>query len=202
MKPTEGNFADNALRHGVVGINIDGCRVQTADNLNGGAYAENPTPREAQDMWTRDRKGDTNCMKRGGAGEYRQPVGRFPANVILGHSEGCKCVGMKKVKGITGGTGNHDGSVYGERTNQGAEVKDYADEHGNEMVEDWECVEDCPVKKLGEQSGDLKSGKLVGKYRGGGWKGIFQKLGLSEKGFEANTGTAARFFKQVKEWSE
>jgi len=27
MKPIEDSFADNALKHGVAGINIDGCRV-------------------------------------------------------------------------------------------------------------------------------------------------------------------------------
>jgi len=90
MKPIEGSFADNALKHGVAGINIDGCRVDTVDNLDGGAYAENPTHRAGQDMWTRERKGDTNCFKRGGAGNFNQPTGRWPSNVIFEHSNPVK----------------------------------------------------------------------------------------------------------------
>ena len=88
MKPLDGNFSENAIKHGVAGLNIDGCRVETKESLNGGAYAKNATSRAAQDMWTRDRKGDTNCMKRGGAGDFIQPIGRFPANVIHDGSEG------------------------------------------------------------------------------------------------------------------
>ena len=82
-RPLIGTVAKNTLKHGSGGLNIDACRITTADNLNGGAYAENPTHREGQDMWTRDRKGDTNCFKRGGAGDYTQPSGRWPANTIL-----------------------------------------------------------------------------------------------------------------------
>ena len=87
MKPVEGTFAENALENGVAGLNIDGSRIETVDNLDGGAYAENPTHRAGQDMWTRERKGDTNCFKRGGAGNFNQPTGRFPANLIHDGSE-------------------------------------------------------------------------------------------------------------------
>ena len=44
-KPLEGTVADNALKHGCGAINIDATRISTSDNLNGGAYAENPTER-------------------------------------------------------------------------------------------------------------------------------------------------------------
>lgn len=82
-KPLIGTVAKNVLEHGCGGLNVEASRITTADNLNGGAYAENPTDRAGQDMWTQDRKGDTNCFKRGGAGEYAQPQGRWPSNVIL-----------------------------------------------------------------------------------------------------------------------
>ena len=88
-KPLEGSVADNALKHGCGAINIDATRISTSDNLNGGAYAENPTERGGQDMWTSTRKGDSNCFRRGGAGDYEQPTGRWPANFILTHLEGC-----------------------------------------------------------------------------------------------------------------
>lgn len=88
-KPLEGSVADNVLKHGCGALNIDATRISTSDNLNGGAYAENPTERGGQDMWTSTRKGDSNCFRRGGAGDYEQPTGRWPANFILTHLEGC-----------------------------------------------------------------------------------------------------------------
>ena len=37
MKPCDGNFAENALEHGVAGLNVDGCRVGTGgDKIEGG----------------------------------------------------------------------------------------------------------------------------------------------------------------------
>jgi site-specific DNA-methyltransferase (adenine-specific) len=72
----------NILKHGVGAVNIDGCRVSTEDNLNGGAYPENPTDRET--MWGEEAG---NSWRRGGAGEYQQPAGRHPANLILDGSE-------------------------------------------------------------------------------------------------------------------
>jgi len=78
MKPNDGTFANNALKHGVAGLNIDGGRVGTDNNLNGGAYSNN-------------RKTSTNKIY----GEYQrieddfqQPQGRFPANVILDEEAG------------------------------------------------------------------------------------------------------------------
>ena len=90
---SEGTVAANTLKHGTGGINIDASRISTTDNLNGGAYAANATHRAGEDMWTRDRKRHTNCFRRGKehAGEYQQPRGRWPANVILQHLGGAGC---------------------------------------------------------------------------------------------------------------
>ena len=74
---SEKTVAENVMKWGTGGLNIDGCRIPTKDSLNGGAYAKNGTPRD--DGWG---------MQRGGAGEYIQPTGRFPANVILDEEAG------------------------------------------------------------------------------------------------------------------
>ena len=75
-KPLEGTVAENTLKHGCGAINIDASRVDTSDNLNGGAYAENPTDRhDGKESWRFER----------GKGEYKQPSGRWPANFILSH---------------------------------------------------------------------------------------------------------------------
>jgi site-specific DNA-methyltransferase (adenine-specific) len=76
MKPLDGTFAQNALKWGVAGLNIDGCRISTKDNLNGGGYSSG----ESKGMWTPGKDG-------GGfrrlPGEFVQPPGRWPANLVL-----------------------------------------------------------------------------------------------------------------------
>ena len=77
-KPTELSILDNIDLYGVGGINIDECRVETSDNLNGGAYSKGSYSTE------------DNVYKLGTkrlTGEYRQPDGRFPANTILTYDE-------------------------------------------------------------------------------------------------------------------
>lgn len=69
-KPFKGTVAANVLEWGTGAINIDGARVQTDDNLNGGAYSD--TERKNQFFKALD----------AGAGEYVQPSGRWPANLI------------------------------------------------------------------------------------------------------------------------
>jgi DNA modification methylase len=81
-KPLIGTVAENVLTHGTGAINVDGCRIETSENLNGGAYAKNPTARS--EMWGEDAG---NSYRRGGAGDFVQPTGRFPANLIHDGSE-------------------------------------------------------------------------------------------------------------------
>lgn len=80
---SENTVAENVLKHGTGGINIDACRIKTDNNLNGGAYSK--------DGGRRTLAGDERDQK--GAGmfaegktvdkEFEQPDGRFPANLIL-----------------------------------------------------------------------------------------------------------------------
>jgi site-specific DNA-methyltransferase (adenine-specific) len=80
-KPLDGTVATNVLEHGTGAINIDGCRIATTDNLNGGAHAIDGAERhDGAENWR---------YKIGGAGEYTQPTGRWPANVIFTHSAAC-----------------------------------------------------------------------------------------------------------------
>ena len=73
-KPLIGTVAANVLAHGTGALNIDGCRIGTTDNLNGGAYSGG----------RREAEGATSyAIDRGGLGEFVQPAGRWPANVVL-----------------------------------------------------------------------------------------------------------------------
>ena len=123
-----------------------------------------------------------------------ETLGRWPANFLLSHHPECRCDGATKVKGITGGTGNHHGTVSEKRSNVGDPVKDYAEADGTETVANWACVEGCPVAALDQQSGDSKS--RIGKPRGAesaeGW-------GMTATGAEyADAGGASRFFTQTR----
>jgi hypothetical protein len=180
-KPLEGSVAENTLQHGCGAINIDATRVTTTDNLNGGAYAENPTER---------------------GGEYEQPSGRWPANFMLTHLDGCELKGTKKVK-----EGKNNSDLGGTDRKVGLYkdgLKKRAEDHyqGEETVADWDCAEGCPIKILDEQSGISKStggriGNKQGIYSnqgGGGWSTDHTK---GDAGF-GDTGGASRFFMQFK----
>ena len=73
-KPLEGTVADNVLKHGTGGINIDGCRIQTDEKLNiGSNNRENGVVNFGM-------KDDKDSQK-------QNELGRFPANVMHDGSE-------------------------------------------------------------------------------------------------------------------
>lgn len=76
MKPLDGTFAQNALRHGVAGLNVDGARIEA--NLNPNDYDD--TRRTAPKF--------SGKYNNGKQGQYRAssgevPSGRWPANLLL-----------------------------------------------------------------------------------------------------------------------
>jgi len=75
-KPLAGTVAANVLEHGTGALNVDGCRVGTTDDLNGGAYSSDRKP--SQSEWVKH--GGTIHSSTGK--EYEQPSGRWPANLI------------------------------------------------------------------------------------------------------------------------
>jgi DNA modification methylase len=83
MKPTDGIYADNALWHGVAGLNIEGSRV----SLNGELKSSGGQS-----------KGKSSFMKNIGDAPRDRTKGRWPANFIMTHSDQCKLVGTKRLK--------------------------------------------------------------------------------------------------------
>jgi site-specific DNA-methyltransferase (adenine-specific) len=76
-KPVDKGYANNALTHGCGGLNIDACRVGTADDLNPNDYDD--TKRTAPKF--------SGILNGGREGQYRAspgavPNGRWPANLI------------------------------------------------------------------------------------------------------------------------
>ena len=80
-KPLVGTVADNVLKHGTGALNVDGCRVPTDDDLNGGAYSAERKPSSSE--WVKN--GGTIHSSTGK--EFIQPLGRWPANLIHDGSE-------------------------------------------------------------------------------------------------------------------
>ena len=83
-KPLDGTIADNVLRHGTGGINIDGCRVGT------GEYSD----RQWLDIYRHGRRGiNNNFVNNFDANKCpKAPLGRWPANLI--HDGSDEVVGL------------------------------------------------------------------------------------------------------------
>jgi site-specific DNA-methyltransferase (adenine-specific) len=142
------SIAENILKWGVGGINIDASRIGTSDNISGNLT----TKKFSGSNDNRDYNGDRI--------EYEQnTLGRFPANIILTHHEDCECKGTKKVKS----DGHHsykipdDGGLLKLGLKQKEDEGNKYAENGQEEVEDWNCHEDCPIRILDEQSGISQS---------------------------------------------
>jgi len=196
------SIAENILKWGVGGINIDASRVGFKDDAD---YKESTQKNQHADFGTKPLTNNTVY------GDYSMvqptnyaPEGRFPANIILTHHEDCECKGTKKVKAIKGGnsraiqknTYNDFGKNY-DNTPNGIGCG-YGDENGQEELEDWDCHEDCPIRILDEQSGVKASTRNMSYSRGGGYfiDGIPNKK--EKSWFKSEVGGASRFFYVAK----
>jgi len=207
----EGSVAKNALKWGTGGLNIDESRIGTADSLNGGAYSAGgraPLPGD-------ERQGSAAGMfvEGGGRlpGQYQQPSGRWPSNVILVHFAGCRKAGTKQVPGHTGYPNGPGGKSmhYSDQESRGQDVRPnawagHADEDGLETVDDWVCAEGCPVAELDRQAGPRSQGHYPAARPEGsafcGPAGHSGQEGLAES--YLTPGGVARFFKQSQSESE
>lgn len=189
-KPFNGSVAENISKWGVGELNIDGCRIKTDDNLNGGAYSGGE---RSEGDWK-----ENSGFKNNADITYNQPLGRFPANVVFSHHPDCVCIGIKNIKGTS--TGNGD-ALKGEESNgsippiRRGEFTDRTNEDGTETIEEWECVYGCPIKELDSQSGILTSGamKKAYIYTNNGFS-MGKPTGSTKQIHESNEGYASRFF--------
>ena len=188
-RPLEGTVAENVLKHGVGGLWIDGCRVGTSEALASRTHGHRP-----------------RAMNPGGGcraaapGDFEQhPSGRWPTNLVLVHGPGCRCLGERKVRGVTGGLkGINCNRVYGAASDHA--FFNYASSDGTETVPNWDCQPDCPVRIMDEQSGlsMSKSGgtttKALGIINDDAWKA----RELPRTGHD-DAGGASRFYPQFSD---
>jgi site-specific DNA-methyltransferase (adenine-specific) len=205
MKPLPGTFAQNALDYGVAGIWVDGVRVPS----NGDVAGTSPSHSTPQEGWDRPWRYDADAQERIHQAKLEgnrkaQQMGRWPANLLLSHSPGCECVGVRKVPsskpstrttpvGLKSGMSNFAGGGNGF-----VDVKGYASPDGTETIGDWRCVPECPVRMLDEGSGERGGGhfpvRQTDSHTGG--NGIYGHFAqnLSPPRDMGDTGGASRFF--------
>jgi site-specific DNA-methyltransferase (adenine-specific) len=151
------SIAENVLKWGTGGINIDGCRVGFKNEAD---YKESTQKNQHADFGTKPITNNTVY------GDYSmvqpknyQPEGRFPANLILTHHPECELKGLKKVKSVSdykSKDGYDNKSIVFNGKLNSMKSDGYADENGEETIEHWECHEDCPIRIMDEQSGISK----------------------------------------------
>jgi DNA modification methylase len=188
-KPLAGTIAATVLRHGTGAINVDACRIGTSDDLNGGGYSGG---------------GPTGMfgLRHLEPEQFTQPSGRWPANFLLSHGDGCELVGTKRVRTGTATAGDaKPGHLFG-FGERGPEPRGHADDDGREEVEDWRCAPGCPVAELDRQSGETTSTASVSftdkpnfanKVYGRGMGGT-----VSPSNQHEDSGGASRFFYVAK----
>ena len=130
------------------------------------------------------------------------PQDRYPTNLLISHAPGCRVVGVRRVKTLSGGIGVNKGTaLWGQSKEFGGCGNIYADDDGRETVKEWACVEGCPVAELDRQSGVLHSQNPATRFRRNPNKSCFgvDNPSTTSVGY-GDTGTASRFFYQP-EWS-
>jgi DNA modification methylase len=183
---TEGTIAANVNKWGTGALNIDESRIGTetisTHNAPKGTFAGGEL----------DRGSDTES--------YKHHTGRWPANIILSHTELCKPTGQT-LKNKTS-AGKRTATFGTQETQSGGDGSGGWSGYEYE-TEIYECVDGCPVKLLDEQSGQVGNGwkKNYGKddyvgrqYAGGSFGGG----GYSGTNTYADSGGASRFFYVAK----
>jgi hypothetical protein len=134
------------------------------------------------------------------------PGGRWPANLMLLHHEGCEMVGMRQVATGTAHRTRSGGNNFGSAQRKPAMSNLSYGEDGVEQIPDWSCVAECPVAAMDRQSGLLQSGsgtvKRASAVNTGGntsaaFGGESRKAGDPQI-FYGDRGGASRFFKQFR----
>lgn len=186
-KPIEGTVANNVLKWGTGGLNIDGSRIGTE------TISTHNAPKGSFAGGEENRGSDTSS--------YKTHTGRWPANVILGHTEHCSPTG-KTLKNKTS-AGKRTATFGTQDTQSGGDGSGGWSGYEYE-TEVYACVDGCPVKLLDEQSGtsSSKAANRGLRYSGnhGGLAGQNKEYKEGTDGIRGFTdsGGASRFFYVAK----
>jgi DNA modification methylase len=187
-KPFPGKIIENLLKYGTGSLNIDSARVYTD-------WVEADRPESWKKSGFTSKPEAAKVAAPPGQGIECHELGRWPADFVLSHSQNCKRVGFKTIKG------DPRGNPGGKRNSKGfynlgdkGDGKPNAYLYGDQDIPIYECVPGCPVKILDDQAGVLKSGGAnIRKSEPTYWEGGALK-GTPEIAY-GDTGSASRFFK-------
>jgi hypothetical protein len=194
QKPYKGKPIDCITKSGAGCLNIDGGRIgyeNWEEDADIGGNFSKAGKEYADSMYGGDVYLDSKT-KQLHATPNKQ--GRWPANVVLSHTPECKQIGVKNVGDGKLGGYNYKGEEYQVEGFVKSCKPEAQSNRGVETVTDWECPDYCPIRRLGEQSGESKStGGRSGHtaaYQGGYKREYYgdEKPGLGD------IGTASRFF--------
>ncbi len=106
MKPNDGTYAQNALKHGVAGLNIDGGRIKIDLNNETRAKSKNTIQKSSGISFLGTKANTHNTPL------WNFEKGRFPANLILDEEAGRL---LDEQSGITKSTGGKNSGTLGNK---------------------------------------------------------------------------------------
>lgn len=157
MKPKEGTFTDNALRHGCGGLNIDGCRIGTS----GGTKRSHQAPYSRKANGTDDR---SRHWARTGHDVDNIRMGRWPANLlldevaakVLDQQSGVSRSRRFAIRNATSNVGN--GRTLGRFPSRPATASGFDDEGGASRF--FYCAKASENERLGNEHPTVKPLRL------------------------------------------
>ena len=175
---SENTVAENVLKWGTGGINVDGCRV---------AYANEADEKSSI-------PGSLNSNQKNssfgiGEGHQHNTEGRFPANIIL------ECICDEVIKGEVKSNTREAGNSFNNYDDKVGKVVTRIENYGDKG--DIHTNPNCPCYLMDEQSGVSKSSDY--KYEGKDSSTKFGQIKSSKKEtVYSDKGGASRFFYQAK----
>jgi hypothetical protein len=183
--------AANVLRYGTGAINVDATRIHSGPSDGGNTSGK--TALGQGSGWNAHNNRDT-------AIDRTMSSGRWPANLVLQHLDGCVQDGTKKVKviGATAHQKDHKTHSWVAEGTQTHEHAGFRDPDGTDTVTARVCAPGCPVTGIDQQSGVLSPQGSPKKSDTRGSSFLGTGFGGAPTTFYGEAGWASRFFKQVK----
>jgi site-specific DNA-methyltransferase (adenine-specific) len=152
-KPFSGTLADQIVQTGTGGINIDGTRVKHANAKDLEQHRAMVSALKAKggslgNSWK-------NSSDLSGANDVKEG-GRWPANAVLTHAEGCTQTGTAKVDAPIINRFDDGMKPFGHGAGHAYTSMKTGDAEGKEEVALYACVEGCPVATMNAQSASAK----------------------------------------------
>ena len=146
--PYSGRPVDNITQTGAGALNIDATRLPInpdVDDPRLGGHGSWRTDKAAKHVYEGGYEGIDVASS---------PDGRWPTNVVMSHTPDCRLIGQRKMPGYTINRFTDGAKVFG----GGAGHPYVTVAKPDEIMEVWDCADDCPIRRLNEQSGVLTSG--------------------------------------------